>query len=288
MSTPSNLDGYVPRNAKLRTYPYLFLGFNPTNASKKVFRYEDFANGIPIFNIVSEVNPNPTICFIPQNYRGANGNSLSDLVALNGYPTLANKSDTFNVWLAQNSEIINVQREHEENQYILNQSSNAINGLVSTVGNVMIGNYGGAIASAGNSLMNGLSNQENHDYFIKNQMAQIERQKMLPDNVNMGSSNATLLGYNLVDDNIFTRYTIKYQFAEKIDKYFDMYGYLTNTLKLPNLNNRPNWNYIKTIGANILGNLPQLDLAEIKQMFDNGVTLWHNTNTFLDYSQNNR
>ena len=152
----------------------------------------------------------------------------------------------------------------------------------------MIGNYGGAIASAGNSLMNGLSNQENHDYFIKNQMAQIERQKMLPDVVNMGSSNATLLGYNLVDDNIFTRYSIKYQFAEKIDKYFDMYGYLTNTLKLPNLNNRPNWNYIKTIGANILGNLPQLDLAEIKQMFDNGVTLWHNTNTFLDYSQNNR
>ena len=119
-------------------------------------------------------------------------------------------------------------------------------------------------------------------------MAQIERQKMLPDVVNMGSSNATLLGYNLVDDNIFTRYSIKYQFAEKIDKYFDMYGYLTNTLKLPNLNNRPNWNYIKTIGANILGNLPQLDLAEIKQMFDNGVTLWHNTNTFLDYSQNNR
>lgn len=264
------------------------MGFNPTNANKKVFRYEDFANGTPQFNIVSEVNPNPTICFIPQNYRGANGNSLSDLVALNGYPTLANKSDTFNVWLAQNSEIINIQREHEENQYNLNQSSNVINGITNTFGNLLTGNIGGAFSSAGNSIMNGISNQENHDYFIKNQMAQIERQKMLPDVVNMGSSNATLLGYNLVDDNIFTRYTIKAQFAEKIDKYFDMYGYLTNTLKLPNLNNRPNWNYIKTIGANILGNLPQLDLAEIKQMFDNGVTLWHNTNTFLDYSQNNR
>ena len=288
ISTPSSLDGYTPKNQKLRTYPYLFLGFNPTNASKKVFRYEDFTNGTPVFNIISEVNPNPSIAFIPQNYRGANGNSLSDLVVLNGYPNLANKSDTFNVWLAQNSEIINIERQHEENQHNLNQTSNVVNGITSFFGNLLTGNVGGAFSSAGNSIVNGISNQENHDYFIKSQMAQIERQKMLPDNVNMGSSNATLLGYNLIDDNIFTRYTIKYQFAEKIDKYFDMYGYMTNMVKFPNLNNRPNWNYVKTIGANILGNLPQLDLAEIKQMFDNGVTLWHNTNTFLDYSQNNR
>ena len=67
-----------------------------------------------------------------------------------------------------------------------------------------------------------------------------------------------------------------------------MYGYLTNTVKTPNLNNRPNWNYVKTIGANILGNIPQYDLQAIKDIFDNGVTLWHNPSTFLDYSQNNR
>lgn len=30
-ATPSSIDGYTPRNQKLRTYPYLYLGFNPQN-----------------------------------------------------------------------------------------------------------------------------------------------------------------------------------------------------------------------------------------------------------------
>ena len=119
-------------------------------------------------------------------------------------------------------------------------------------------------------------------------MAQIEKKKMLPDNVNLSSSNATLLGYEMIDKNIFTRYNIKRQFAERIDKFFDMYGYLTNSVKVPNINNRPNWNYIKTQGANILGDIPQEDLMQIKEFFNNGITLWHNTNNFLDYSVNNR
>lgn len=42
VSTPSNLDGYTPKNQKLRTYPYLYVGFNPSNGSQKIYRYEDF------------------------------------------------------------------------------------------------------------------------------------------------------------------------------------------------------------------------------------------------------
>ena len=50
--------------------PYLYLGFNPANGSSKIFRYEDFANGTPQFDLMCEVNPNPTILFVPKNYRG--------------------------------------------------------------------------------------------------------------------------------------------------------------------------------------------------------------------------
>ena len=117
ISTPSSLDGYTPRNQKLRTYPYLYLGYNPTNGSSKIFRYEDFTNGTPIFKMISEVSQNPTICFIPQNYRGASGDSISDLVTLQGYPTLGWITDFFNVWLAQNSETINLQMEQEKFNY---------------------------------------------------------------------------------------------------------------------------------------------------------------------------
>lgn len=279
-STPTTIDGYTPRNQKLRTYPYVYLGFNPPNGSSNIYRYEDFNEGLPQFKIISEINPNPEVIFIPQNYRGESGDSLSDKCSLNGYPTISYKNDVFNSWLAKNSEIISIDMKQREFNYEVGQISN-VGGLIT---NALSGNGSGLLNSA-TSLV---SDYQNYDFAIQRQMAQIEAQKLLPDQATLSSSNSTLLGYEMIGKNIFTRYNIKKQFAQRIDKFFDMFGYLTNTLKIPNINNRPNWNYIKTIGLNVEGNIPQEDLQAIKNIFDNGVTLWHNSNTFLDYSQNNR
>lgn len=81
--------------------------------------------------------------------------------------------------------------------------------------------------------------------------------------------------------------SIKNEYARVIDNFFSMYGYKTNLVKLPNLSNRSKWNYVKTINANILGDIPQKDLQKIKDLFNNGITLWHNPLYFLDYSQTN-
>lgn len=286
--TPSSLDGYTPVNQKLRTYPYLYLGFNPSNGSQKIYRYENFANGTPSFKLISEINVNPTVEFVPQNYRGIEGDNVSDSASLNGYPTVSYRTDYFNSWLAQNSSLVVLQNQQEQFNYQVNAIKGGINTASSLLGNAVTGNVGGTISGAINSGVDLAVNDVNHEYYIQNQLAQIERQQMLPDKGSLGSSNATLLGYNLMDNNIFNRYSIKSQYAKRIDKFFSMYGYLTNEVKLPNLNNRPNWNYIKTIGANIEADIPQNDLQILKNIFDSGVTLWHNKDTFLDYSQNNR
>lgn len=132
-----------------------------------------------------------------------------------------------------------------------------------------------------------VSTEVNHEYYIRNMMAQREKQSLLPNSGSISGSNATMLGYNLIDNNIFTRYSIKHDVAERIDKYFDMYGYTVNNLEAININSRSNWNYIKTQGANLLGDIPQFDLQALKEMFDNGVTFWHDPSKFLDYSQTN-
>lgn len=119
-------------------------------------------------------------------------------------------------------------------------------------------------------------------------MAQVEAQSLLPDTVNLTGSNATLLGYQKFSQHIFSTFAIKPEFARKIDKYFDMFGYATNELKIPNINNRPTWNYVKTLNCNINGNIPQADLAEIKEIFNAGITLWHSTSNFKNYYANNR
>ena len=81
--------------------------------------------------------------------------------------------------------------------------------------------------------------------------------------------------------------SIKYEYAKMIDDFFSMYGYKVNSVKVPNITGRSNWNYVKLINPNIEAYIPQEDLAEIKDLFSNGITLWHTTTHFLDYSQNN-
>lgn len=234
--------------------------------------------------MISEINPNPTINFIPLNYRGLSENT-QDAVALNGYPNISYKNDVYNTWLAQNSEIINLNMQQNQFNYEVDSYQDMTNKSIDLTTQSLTFNVAGAMKTGANMGYDQARRDTNHEYFIKNQMAQIEKQQMLPDTANLSSSNATMLGYGYLDNNIFSRYTIKKQFAKRIDDFFDMYGYLTNEVKLPNINNRPNWNYIKTIGANIIGNIPETALLSLKSFFDNGITLWHNPNTFLDYSK---
>ena len=81
--------------------------------------------------------------------------------------------------------------------------------------------------------------------------------------------------------------SIRPEYARIIDGYFSAYGYKVNTIKIPNVTGRTNWNYVKTVGCYIDADIPQEDLQEIKNLFDKGITFWHNPLTFRDYSQSN-
>lgn len=183
VSTPNNLDGYTPRNQKLRTYPYMYVGFNPPNGSEKIFRYENFANGTPQFKMLCEINQNPTICLIPQNYRGQSGDSMADMVTMQGYPTIGWITDYYNTWLAQNSEIVSLQMSQEQFNYEVGQVETGAN-MLASMGSTLLGNGGAGDILSGS--VNLAKADRNHDYYIKQQMAQIEKQQMLPNTRSYG------------------------------------------------------------------------------------------------------
>ena len=81
--------------------------------------------------------------------------------------------------------------------------------------------------------------------------------------------------------------SIKEEYARVIDDYFSMYGYKVNSVKVPNITGRTNWNYVKTIGCNFTGDIPQEDIEKIRNLFNNGITFWHNEQNFLNYSASN-
>lgn len=77
-------------------------------------------------------------------------------------------------------------------------------------------------------------------------------------------------------------------YARIIDEFFNMYGYKTNLVKVPNWNVRPHWTYCKTAGCIIKGNIPANDAKKICAIFDNGITHWRNGDEVGNYSLDNR
>ena len=305
----TNLNGYTPRNKKLLQYPYCYLGFNAPNGASKIFRYEDFT---PVtgsvncrFKLFSEVNPNPNVYIMPYKYKSTDGYNPHETVNLQGYPNIAYSTDYFSGWLAQNQSLLAIDYARQDLNYDLSMAKSVL-GYMSATGNAVSSIVGGNVvggltdfaSSSANALLDTYGTTKNYDLDIQTRQAQIEKQQMLPNKASLGGgSNATLIGYGLLKNSIFARYAIKPFFAQRIDEFFDMFGYRTNSVKIPNLNNRPNWNYVKTLGiiikskqstAGVDNTVLQEDMQELKSLFDNGITLWHNPATFLDYSQNNR
>lgn len=62
---------------------------------------------------------------------------------------------------------------------------------------------------------------------------------------------------------------------KSIDEYFGRFGYRTNRYKVPNVNTRPKWNFIKTSGAICRGSFSKTAQDYMQRICDNGVTLWH-------------
>ena len=54
------------------------------------------------------------------------------------------------------------------------------------------------------------------------------------------------------------------------------------------MTSRPKWNYIKTIGCYLGGDVPQDAISDVESMFNEGLTIWHDTDNFRNYLANNR
>ena len=270
VSVPSTLgDNYTPTNAKLYTYPYRCLVASNGSGTDVIYKYEDFLyfnqtpSGICSFEVYGALSQGCSIKYIPKNYKNASFN-LDESINLAKFPIGSWTKDSYNVWLRQNA----------VNMGINNLVSEAK--IVGGIGAFALGQplLGGGLIASG---IEGVSESVIQKYDHRAIPNQIE------GNIN---SSDVLFGLKRLGITFYHK-SIKNEYLRVIDNFFSMFGYKTNRVKVPNITGRTNWNYVKTIGANITGNIPQKDLQEIKDMFNKGITLWHNSTTFLDYSQNN-
>ena len=259
----SDIDGYIPKNNKLFTYPYnlLYVTNNEGNVANYAFEY--FSTDKCNFNVSGAMCCTPECMLVPLNYKGVEKN-YNEKLTIGNFPQCAYTVDTFKAWVAQN-----------QNQLALN----AINAIGTTAAGAAAMYASKGVLGAGMTL-SGIQQ-------IGSLVASVSDKSTLPPHARGGGGSIINMA-NQIKGFQFYYAHIRTEFARIIDDYFSAYGYATHRVKIPNRVVRPHWNYVKTVNVCLTGSVPTDDMAKLRQIYDNGVTFWRNGDEVGNYALDNR
>lgn len=253
-----SINGYIPKNKKLFTYPYNYYHVDNGDGQELALRYEFFQNNRPRLLIEGCVSLPIQVCCRPVGYKGipyTEGQGINsreplmtETLTIATFPLCSWNYDTFQAWVAQN--------------------------LVPSVSRILTGiGYGGAVGGLGTGL------NELTRFYEASIQADTCRGNVSSGNVNYANNRQRFY---------VGQCSINAQNAEVIDNFFTRYGYACNKIKLPNRSYRPHWNYVKTNGCNIIGKCPSEDIKKMCNIYDTGITFWKNASEVGNYLLDNR
>lgn len=308
----TTVDGYTPKNNKLFTAPYKSLLLTNGIGGAVTLDYDDFReyNNTITFDVVGFCGGSGEMICFPRNYK-IDQNTLDDFkLVISGFPQCAYTLDAYRAWVAGGGE------KYQKLGLIQGIADGLFGGIKAGFNATAIGqNVSNAYEDAASTISAGSPIQKTVDAYTQaermNRMGEIrtlggysgiagglantginymstEFQKGNMVNVPVGSQSASVmvasreLKFRCYELNIIN------QDARRIDDFFSMYGYQTNKIKVPNINGRPQWNYVQTQGCVVSGNVPASIRTRIAQIFDSGVRFWNNGDNIGNYSLANK
>ena len=288
-------DGQTIKNKKLYTSPYTLLyvtAYNGVNATYayEYFNYPDYPDVVE-FNIIGDVSPDPSQCAVPLAYKGVAINA-DEMITLTGFPQVSWNQDAFKAWLAQNaSNIASVAigiagaaatggaslATMASPRPVYNDSLGSYRVFANQANSRLdLGAYAGAAASS-MSPVSGITSLLVGGVMAWNTAPQAR-----------GNNGKYLMHKAMLDHFGFYNKHIRPEYVTIIDDYFNMFGYATRRVKIPNLASRPYWNYVKTIGHTVDGiSVPDPFIQIMNNAFNKGITIWHNPDNVGNYTLNN-
>ena len=289
---------YVPRNKKLYCYPYNFLQIETGNDLAQL-KYELFSTNDCDFILRFSILPYPVETLIPRNYKASNGSEIfNERLTISDYPQIPFVADVFKVYLAQNAAqlgVKNIRLKYDQNMSIAKGTANVIGAVARTgLGAALAGATGGTslamstlakpatnafttVEGAGllSTALNAVDDYNNAMLNRQQFLAQISDLQRQPPQMNGNQPSNSDYGMGIVAFR-GRRMCAKREYLERIDSFFDMYGYATRKLKIPNTHVRRHWTYTKTVGCVATGSVPADDLYAICKIYDHGITFWTN------------
>lgn len=275
---------YVPvRESKLLMYPYTTLVLDDFKGNRVAYKNE-YINGkalsllvkgsLGLSNFVSygvnqynhgNIMDNPLYMDL-NNESALLNNTPNDVTVINDYLTAFLQGNQNQIKNQETSILFNgIMNGITSGASAMNAGGLASESLTPQMNPMgVVAGIGGVVQGAGNTVIE-LQGIQAKQKDIANVPPSIQK---------MGSNTAYNMGNNYNGIYIIKK-QIKAEYRRKLTDFFNLYGYKTNEVKIPNFHTRRYWNYVQTKGCVILGEFNAEDLTGIKKIFDNGITLWH-------------
>ena len=263
------LDGHLPKNKKLYTYPYNYFHVDNANRASLSLRYEFFKDLTPFFKVASTITLPVKVALWPARYKNvAEDFAYTDFVTplmtealeLSDFPMCSWNVDTYKAWVAQNSVPLALNTAASLGQtaisaaFSTNPAASLVSGTVGAAANVLSQVYSASIA------------------------ADMSKGSFNNGGINCAIRKQTFFG---------GRVSITGDMAKRIDDFFNCFGYQVNEVAIPNLKARPHWTYIKLATCVTTGSVPNDSMSKIADIYKTGITVWRNGAEVGDYTLDN-
>lgn len=272
----STFGGYVAHNRKLFTYPYRGFQAFTGDGSSHTYRYEYFEGarnigaGLPdwacSFDIVCDATPSGTCYLVPVGYKQWRGQSGQqnwyESMPMGGYPTIAFTTDSYKQYLAQDGvvQVLGGLNGNTTDRAVVSGFGKAIGGVIGGVASLAAGNIAGGLTNIAGSVFGALSENAKADN--------------MPNNTQGATSSGQLKMKLNRQQFQLSGFTIQREFAERIDAFWDWFGYSQKKVASPERHARKWWTYIKTQGCTINGSIPADDERKICDLYNAGIRWW--------------
>ena len=299
--------GYTPKNNKLYTYPYNYFYVFDTASGVAEYKIEKFSvspstsSSYPgMFKLTEyfDFSCSPCVTLIPQLYEMSAGTNFMEQLTLGPFPQLSWISDSYKAWIAQNGTSLITSGISSA----LGMGGSAITGVANYNANAayagmsrnMGGYNAGMLGAAAGAIGAGVGIALNLFNTVLDTFTAIDYAKRLPDQVH-GNINASQLMCVMRQMRFhgYRRFARR-DYAESIDNFFTMYGYKCNKIKVPNIDVRKQFTYVKTVNCLLVPNastgnqeLPKTYEKQIIDIYNSGVRIWRNGDNIGRYDLDN-
>ena len=290
---------------KLLTYPYSFIEIVTPDGNTSIFKPQLINPADVNLGLSFRMIFNPTVQW-DVKMLGYDGSAQDDwqFQVLNcidqpSYPIQNNQYYAqkqtmlaqYNLTRRQNAENLRIGEQYINTNLALSESHHAIELAGHAVGvadptSWMQGGVTGHITGAAHTGVSmvqeyvGAQQQIETANRMEQQAAERDRQKIDQNQTGIslsGRENAGAMPINIAagTNNLIIRYwTVVSEFREKLEQYFSAFGYRSMRVGTPRFQNGNRYHYIRCNSVNIYGDIPNVYLNELQNMFLDGITLW--------------